>query len=177
MTLTKSKYYFEALDYYPYNLAECLEALNYALSYDPEDADSLCLMGRIYSEMLNDYEKAKLYFGEALQCDVTNLNTPRYYIKCLLDNEDLDEAEKLIEYSLKIKGIDKCRILIQKSYLFEIKMDFKKALELLKEAKGFAYDQQMLDFLKSKEKFIKEKIPKKRKGITKRKNSKKKETN
>jgi len=49
MTLTKSKYYFEALDNYPYSLPDCLEALNYALSYDPEDADSLCLMGRIYS--------------------------------------------------------------------------------------------------------------------------------
>lgn len=176
MILTKSKYYFEALDNYPYSLPDCLEALNYALSYDPEDADSLCLMGRIYSEMLIDYEKSKLYFEEAMQCDVTNLNTPRYYIKCLLDNEDLDEAEKLIEFSLKIKGIDKCRILIQKSYLFEIKMAFKKALEFLKEAKNFAYDQQMLDFLKSIEKFIKEKIPKKNKAKTKRKNSKKKET-
>lgn len=176
MTLTKSKYYFEALDNYPYNLPDCLEALNYALSYEPEDADSLCLMGRIYSEMLYDYETAKRYFEEAMQCDVTNLNTPRYYIKCLLDNEDLDEAEKLIEYSLKIKGIDKCRILIQKSYLFEIKMAFKKALEFLKESKNFAYDQQMLDFLKSREKFIKEKMPKKNKAKTKRKNSKKKET-
>lgn len=47
MTLTKNKYYFEALDNYPYNLPDCLEALNYALSYDPEDADSLCLMGSI----------------------------------------------------------------------------------------------------------------------------------
>lgn len=58
MTLTKSKYYFEALDNYPYSLPDCLEALNYALSYDPEDPDVLCLMGRMYSEMLNDYEKA-----------------------------------------------------------------------------------------------------------------------
>ena len=107
MTLTKSKYYFEALDNYPYSLPDCLEALNYALSYDPEDADSLCLMGRIYSEMLDDYEKAKLYFEEAMQCDVTNLNTSKYYIKCLLDNEDFQEAEKLINYSLKIKGIDR----------------------------------------------------------------------
>lgn len=177
MTLTKSKYYFEALDNYPYSLPDCLEALNYALSYDPEDADSLCLMGRIYAEQLNNYETAKRYFEEAMQCDVTNLNTPKYYIKCLLDNEDLEAAEKLIEYSLKIKGIDRCRILIQKSYLFEIKMDFKKALETLKEANNFAFDQSMLDFLKSKEKLIKEKMPKKRKTRSKVKSNKKKETN
>lgn len=114
-----------------------------------------------------------MYFEEAMLCDVNNVNTPKYYIKCLLDNEDLDEAEKLSEYALKIKGIDKCRILIQKSYLFEIKMDFKSDLETLKEAKNFAYDQQMLDFLKSKEKSIKEKMQKKPRG----KSNKKKETN
>lgn len=169
MTLTKSKYYFEALDNYPYSLPNCLEALNYALSYDPEDADSLCLMGRIYSEMLIDYEKAKLYFEEAVQCNVTNLNTPQYYIRCLLDNEDLEEAEKMIEYSLKIKGIDKCRILIQKSLLFEIRLEYTKALAPLKEAKTFAYDQAMIDFLKNREKFVKAKMPKKQKKKTTKK--------
>lgn len=169
MTLTKSKYYFEALDNYPYSLPDCLEALNYALSYDPEDADSLCLMGRIYSEMLTDYEKARLYFEEAMQCNMTNLSVPQYYIKCLLDNEDLEEAEKLIEYALKIKGIDKCRILIQQSLLFEIRLEYKKALEPLKKAKTFAYDQCMIDALKSREKFIKAKMPKKPKKKTKKK--------
>ena len=54
MNLTKNKYYFEALDFYPYNLPDCLEALNYALSYDSEDADALCLMGRIHSEVLKN---------------------------------------------------------------------------------------------------------------------------
>lgn len=169
MTLTKSKYYFEALDNYPYSLPDCLEALNYALSYDPEDTDSLCLMGRIYSEMLIDYEKAKLYFQEAMQCNMANLNTPQYYIRCLLDNEDLDEAEKLIEYSLGIKGIDRCRILIHQSLLFEIRLDYKKALEPLKNAKTFAYDQEMMDLLKNREKFIKEKMPKKKKKGNKKK--------
>lgn len=175
MTLTKSKYFFEALDNYPYSLPNCLEALNYALSYDPEDADSLCLMGRIYSEMLTDYETAKLYFEEGMQADITNLNIPQYYIKCLLDNEDLDEAEKLIGYALKIKGIDKCKILIQQALLFEIRLEYKKAIESLKKAKTFAYGQTMIDFLKNREKFIKAKMPKKpKKKITKTK--KKKET-
>lgn len=164
MTLTKSKYYFEALDNYPYSLPDCLEALNYALSYDPEDADSLCLMGRIYSEMLTDYEKAKIYFEEAMQCDVANLNTPLHYIKCLLDNEDLEEAEKLITYALKIKGIDKARILIQKSLLLEIRCEYKKALESLDEAKKYSYNQNMVDFLKARIKFVKNKIIKPKKN-------------
>ncbi|XJR87409.1 hypothetical protein ACH34I_08880 [Elizabethkingia anophelis] len=46
MKSTKNKYYFEALDHYPYSIPDCVEALNYALSYDPQDADSLCLMAR-----------------------------------------------------------------------------------------------------------------------------------
>ena len=161
MTLTKNKYYFEALDNYPYSLPDCLEALNYALSYDPEDADSLCLMGRIYSEILMDYEKAKLYFDEAMYHNVSNLNTPQYYIKCLLDNEDLDEAEKLIEYALKIKGIDKSRILIHKSLLFEIRLEYRKALKPLKEARKYSYNKEMIDILEERVKFIKSKMPKK----------------
>ncbi|MGO4708507.1 tetratricopeptide repeat protein [Chryseobacterium sp. 2TAF14] len=168
MTLTKSKYYFEALDNYPYSLPDCLEALNYALSYDPEDADSLCLMGRIYSEMLIDYEKAKLYFEEAMQCDVTNLNTPKYYIKCLLDNEDLQEAEKLIEYSLKIKGIDKATLWFYRALLSEKRGSFNNALKFLDQASKYCFNQYSLDIVKDRKKFIKSKMPKK--------NKKKKET-
>jgi tetratricopeptide (TPR) repeat protein len=160
MTLTKSKYYFEALDNYPYSLPDCLEALNYALSYDPEDADSLCLMGRIYSEMLIDYEKAKLYFEEAMQCDVTNLNVPQYYIKCLLDNEDFHEAEKLIQYSLKIKGIDKSAIWFHRSLLSEKRGSLTNALKFLKVAEKYCFTSCNLDLVRERKKFIKSKMPK-----------------
>lgn len=163
MTLTKNRYYFEALDNYPYSLPDCLEALNYALSYDPEDADSLCLMGRIYSEMLNDYEKAKLYFEEAMQCDVTNLNTPQYYIKCLLDNEDLHEADKLIAYSLKIKGIDKVTLWLHRSLLSEKRGSFANAIRFLNEAEKYCFTEYSLDQVKDRRKFIKSKMPKKSK--------------
>jgi len=160
MTLTKSKYYFEALDNYPYSLPDCLEALNYALSYDPEDADSLCLMGRIYSEMLTDYNKAKLYFEEAMQCDMTNLNVPQYYIKCLLDNEDLNEAEKLISYSLKIKGIDRSIILMHRSLLSEKRGSLANALKFLKEAEKYCFTPCSLELVKERKKFIQSKKPK-----------------
>ncbi|ROH96224.1 tetratricopeptide repeat protein [Chryseobacterium daecheongense] len=166
MTLTKNKYYFEALDNYPYSLPDCLEALNYALSYDPEDADSLCLMGRIYSEMLNDFEKAKLYFEEAMQCDMTNLNVPQYYIKCLLDNEDLREAEKLIEYSLKIKGIDKSIIWLYRSLLSEKRGSFSNALKFLNEAEKYCFTIYSLDLVRDRKKFIKSKMPKKKQNKT-----------
>lgn len=159
MTLTKNKYYFEALDYFPYNMSECLDALNYALSYEPEDADSLCLMGRVYSEVLKDYETGKKYFEEAMQSNIANVNTPKFYIECLLSNEDYEEAEKLIEYALKMKGIDKAEILNCKSLLFERKGDHKKALEILKEARTFSYCRSTLDILEDREKLVQEKMP------------------
>lgn len=171
MTLTKSKYYFEALDHYPYNLPDCLEALNYALSYDPEDADALCLMGRIYSEMLSDYEKAKCYFEEAMQYNVTNVNTPQYYIICLLNNEDLQEAEKLIEYSLKIKGVDKATLWMYRSMLSEKRGSLVNALKFLTQAEKYCFTECSLSNIKSRKKFIKSKMPKKIK-IKKKKETK-----
>ncbi len=174
MNLTKNKYYFEALDNYPYNLQDCLEALNYALAYEPEDADALCLMGRIYAEQLRNYETAKLYFEEALRSDLNNVTVPEHYIKCLLNNEDYAEAEKLIAFALEIKSIDKANILYYKSLLYERKSDFKNALKLIKEAKNYCFNQGCSDFLKDREKFVKSKMPKtKSKPKTK---AKKKET-
>lgn len=172
MTLTKNKYYFEALDNYPYYLSECLEALSYALSYDPEDPDSLCLMGRIHSEIVKDYETAKSYFAEAMQYNVTNINTPQHYIKCLLENEDLEEAGKLIAYAMKIKGIDKYKILTQQSILNERRLEFKKAQVSLREARKYARDQSMLDLLKTRQKFIKS-LTENKKKITGKKKKKK----
>ncbi len=163
MTLTKSKYYFEALDNYPYSLPDCLEALNYALSYDSEDADSLCLMGRIYCEQLQNYETAKRYFEEAMQCDVLNLNTPQYYIKCLLDNEDFEEAEKLINYALRIKGIDKATIWLYRSLLSEKRGSLINALKFLKDAEKYCFTEYSLNMIKERRKFIKSKMPKRKK--------------
>lgn len=161
MTLTKSKYYFDALDFYPYNLAECIEALNYALAYDPEDADALCLMGRIYSEQLKNYELAKQYFEEAMLCDVSNLNVPQYYISCLLINEDYHEAEKLINYSLKIKGIDKSNLWFYRALLSEKRGSFTNALKFLKQAEKYCFNSHSLDFVKNRKKFVKSKMEKK----------------
>lgn len=162
MNLTKNKYYFEALDCYPYNLPDCLEALNYALSYDSEDADALCLMGRIYSEVLKDYEKAKGYYEEAMLFDVTNINTPHYYISCLLENEDLNEAEKLISYALKIKGIEKSNLWLQRSLLSEKRGSFFNALKFLKEAEKHCFTTCNLEMVKDRKSFLKSKYSNKK---------------
>ena len=163
MNLTKSKYYFEALDWFPYNLSECLEALNYALSYDPEDSDALCLMGRIYSEELKNFEKAKIYFEEAMLHEITNINTPKYHILCLINNDDLDEAEKLIEYSLRLKGIEKSILIYYRSMTSEKRGSFSNALKFLEDAEKYCFNETSFDLIKDRKKFIKSKMSKKKK--------------
>ena len=163
MNLTKNKYYFEALDFYPYNLPDCLDALNYALSYDSEDADALCLMGRIHSEVLKNYEKAKEFFEEAMMFDVSNVNTPQYYIACLIENEDFAEAEKLITYALKIKGMEKSTLGIYRAMISERRGSLKNALKFLKEAEKNAFTSCSLEMVNERKKFVKSKLTKKRK--------------
>ena len=100
-------YLFKALDAYPYDLEEAVEALTYALSYDDKNTDALCLMGRVYAENLKDYEKAKEYYADALAENVNAFSVYPYYIDVLLWNEDFDEAAKLIDFALTVKGSDK----------------------------------------------------------------------
>ncbi|OPC19382.1 hypothetical protein BAX95_11915 [Elizabethkingia meningoseptica] len=161
MNLTKNRYYFEALDNYPYCIQECVEALNYALSYNPEDADTLCLMGRLHAEVLKDYETAKAYFSEAMKYDLMNISIPHFYISCLLSNEDYEEAEKLIAYALKLKGVNKAGILLHHAVLMERKGNIKKALKIVTKAREVSFDQNMMNLLEERKKFLKGKKSKK----------------
>ena len=47
-----NNYLFKALDAYPYDLEETIEALTYALSYDEKNTVALCLMGRVLCRKL-----------------------------------------------------------------------------------------------------------------------------
>ncbi len=98
-----------------------------------------------------------------MQCDVTNLNTPQYYIKCLLDNEDFHEADKLIAYSLKIKGIDKATLWLHRSLLSEKRRSFANAIKFLNEAEKYCFTEYSFNLVKDRKKFIKSKMPKKSK--------------
>lgn len=129
------KHLLNALDNYPYSLNETIESLEYALSYDDKNTMAICLMGRIYAEQLLDYETAKEYFSEALSYNIHALEVYPYYIDTLILNEDFEEAEKLIEFALTVKGLDKVNILFKKAWLKEVLRDFKSAKKVLKEIK------------------------------------------
>lgn len=129
------KYLFQALDNYPYWLEGTIESLDYALSYDDKNTTALCLYGRIHAEQLQDYEGAKNYFQQAISIDIHALEVYPHYIETLLLNEDFEEAQKLIDFALTIKGVKKVEIKLKLVSLLERELAFKKALKLLKKVK------------------------------------------
>ncbi|WP_231433695.1 hypothetical protein [Chryseobacterium sp. Leaf313] len=106
---------------------------------------------------------AKQYFDEAMLCDITNINIPQFYIGCLIANEDFTEAEKLIKYTLKMKGIDKSNIWFYRSLLSEKRGSYMNALKFLKHAEKYCFNSHSLDIVKNRKKFVKSKINKKSK--------------
>ena len=174
---TIDKYLFQALDNYPYSLEETIESLDYAFSYDAKNTMVLCLYGRIQTEQLWNYEEAKSYFQEALTINIHALEVYPHYIQTLILNEDYDEAQKLIDFALTIKGINKSEIYLKKSILFEAQLRFKEALTAIKNAKLYTLQFAFESDITEVEKRIKSKIDllkNKKKPKKSNKNSKKK---
>lgn len=170
-----NNYVLKAIDAYPYNLEETVENLNYALSYEKDNAYALFLMGRLQAEQFGDYEKAKHYYAEALANKLDFQKVYSHYILVLLWNEDYDEALKLIDFALTVKGVYKSEIHLYEGYVFECLQKYKKALKTLKHAKKLGYNNGYINFIDSEIKRIKNKMtPKKTKKTTCKKKKKKK---
>lgn len=171
---TVDKYLFQALDSYPYSLEETIESLDYALSYDDKNTMALCLYGQVLSDQLFKYEEAKEYFQQAISININAIEVYTFYIHTLILNEDYEEAVKLIDFALTIKGINKTEILLKKVMLLESQQEFKKALKAMKEAKlatlNSAYDYG----IEETEKRLNKKLDK---GSGKNKSDKKKKKN
>lgn len=174
-TNTHNIYLFKALDAYPYNMEETIESLNYALSYDPNNAEALFLMAKLYSYQLKDYETAKYYFEETMtrQMEMSKLYPDYIYVLTL--NEDYPEAQRLLDYALKVKGTDKGLMQYLQGQLFEAILEFKSAKKALKEAKKLSKNNDFTAFLNREIERVKNKIPKKKNKKCKKKRSKRKE--
>ena len=165
-----NNYLFQALDAYPYELEQTLEALNYALSYNPKDAHALWLMGRVYAEQLRDFEEAKKYFEEALvhQMELTKIYP--YYIQTMLWNEDYNEAQKVLNYAMTLKSSDKAWLQLLQGLLFERQVKFKEAKTAYKAAIKMATNNCFITHVEAELDRLKKKVkPKKKKKKTKNK--------
>lgn len=165
---TFDKYLFQALDNYPFNLVETIESLEYALSANDKNTMAICLMGRIYAEQLKDYETAKEYFSDAISINIHALEVYPHYIETLILNEDYEEAKRLIDFALTLKGISKTEILMKKVWLLETQKEFKTAKKVLKEIKLNVTTSYFDAYLEETTNRINSKIkPKKKKAETK----------
>jgi tetratricopeptide (TPR) repeat protein len=175
---TIDKYLFQALDSYPYSLEETIESLDYAFSYDSKNTMVLCLYGRIQAEQLTNFEDAKSYFQEALAINIHALEVYPHYLRTLILNEDYEEALKLADFALTVKGINKAGIFVQKAILLEVQLKFKAALKEIKSAKIYSIQHDYDSGISEIEKRIKDKIDllkgKKKKSEKSKKDSKKK---
>ncbi|NRD18681.1 hypothetical protein HNV08_01375 [Winogradskyella eckloniae] len=170
-----NNYVLKAIDAYPYELEETVENLNYALSYEADNAYALYLMGRLQAEQFGDYEKAKQYYAEALANKLDFHKVYSKYILVLMWNEDYQEAQKLIDYALTVKGLNKGEVYLFQGQLYEIHQKYKKALKALKLSKKHVYNNNFTSFIDSEIKRIKNKMkPKKTKKSENKKKKKKK---
>ena len=169
-----NNYVLKAIDAYPYDLEETVENLNYALSYEANNAYALYLMGRLQAEQLGDYEKAKQYYAEALANKMDFQKVYPKYILVLIWNEDYEEAQKLIDFAFTIKGLNKAEVWLRQGQLLENLQAHKKAIKALKKAKLFSCNDEFTGFINSEISRIKDKIKPKKKKSSKNKKAKKK---
>jgi len=168
-----NNYVIKAIDAYPYDLEETVENLNYALSYESNNAYALYLMGRLQAEQLGDFEKAKYYYAEALASKMDFVKVYPKYILVLIWNEDYEEAQKLIDFALTVKGLNKGDIYVLQAQLLECKQELKEALKTFKKAKLFIFNSSYSSYVDSEITRIKNKIkPKKKKTSKKKKKNK-----
>lgn len=153
-----NNYLIKALDYYPYNLEEALESLNYAMAYEENNPIALCLMGRVHLEIFKDYPLANSYFREALAANVDYLETYAYFLDCLLIQEEFEEMTKLLAFARKRKGIDRALLCYYEALLLEKQLKFKKAQKMIKEAMLLAQTTSFMSDLEEMKKRVEKKI-------------------
>ncbi len=125
------------------------------MSGDHNNAATLCLYGRVYAEQLQDYATAKTYFQDALAADIKAVFVYPYFVQLLIDFDENAEAEKLINFALTIKGIDK-PLVISKLILLKEKMaQYKEVKKWIGHLKSIVLNDDYQTFMNKTEARVK----------------------
>jgi len=169
-------YFFKAMDKYPYELEQTIENLNYAHSYDENNADVNWLMGQFHMNELMDYETAQFHFETALASNIDHIKSHYSLIWLCISTDEFEKAIKLIEFAESVKGIKKTYLHLYSAYIFEKQGNFKQAKKLLKKAiatticlNDLNFYKQIMSSLNYKMKLDKPKKKKKKKKGKKKK--------
>ncbi len=153
---------------------EASEAINYALSYEPNHIPSLVLMGEIQGNFLKDYELAFAYFERAMVENPRYAGTYPSYISFLIKIEAFEKAKKLIEFAGTLKESEKTVLLVLEATILERKQQYKEAIKQLKKAKQHSYSEDSMTDVEASIKRIQKKLPKKKKSENSKKKKQKK---
>lgn len=139
-------------------LTEGFEALNYALSSDPEHCQALCLLGYVYAELMMQYDKAFEIFDKVIQINPTHIEVYPLYAEHLIWAEEFERAEVLINFAFKMKRADLSNLYRCKALIMEVKEEYKNALQYLQKAKKHCYENRHITFLTFEESRIIDKL-------------------
>lgn len=153
MSIT-DQYIWSALDHYPFNLEMAAQSIAYALAYDESNIVALCLEGRMHAEQLQDYEKAKELYAQAIGHHLEAHIIYPHYVQACIWNEDFEEAKKLLAFALSMKGSKKIELLFLKVILHEKRLEFAEAKSTLKELKLIATSEEDFNKIESIKKRI-----------------------
>lgn len=160
-------YYLKALNLYPYQLDQVIEALNYAISYDNEHAGAHYLLGMLNMYQLGKYSEAENHFEKALAGDINHADTYYSYIELLIQLREYDKAQNLINYAYNVKGINVPRLRHSEGLIAEIQGYLYKAKEYMKLAYNGSYRKAERDYLKDEMDRVNAKIKSSKKSSAK----------
>lgn len=169
------QYYLKAAVAYPWRIADALENLNYALSYEDEHAQAWCLHGMIHMYSLKNYKKAQASFNNAMSSDLNYVDTYKHLTLLKIWIGEIEKASKIIDYAIKVEAMDKSTILGLKAMILEVQGKFKEAEGILKSARLVSLNCETIEWLNTISKRIKTKKKDRKKAASqsKRKSGKK----
>lgn len=126
---------------------EACESISYALSYDENHCPSLCLLGKIQAEYLSDFTSAFENFDTCIAADINYVDVYPLYARLLIWADELDRAMQLITFARKIKSVDTAQLFWCEAYINEIKGNYQKSIQLLKQAKAETFNDNYMYFL------------------------------
>ncbi|WP_196888981.1 hypothetical protein [Aureivirga sp. CE67] len=138
----------ELIKNYSYDLA--FKKLNEALELDSKNSQALNHLGWIYETKFKDYEKAEELYSLSIKYN-PKYSAP-YYNKLILFStlRRFDELEKLFTKAVKIPGINLTKVYLEAAIMYELKKDFRKAIEYYKKSINSSLSSKEIDrYIKS----------------------------
>lgn len=152
------QYYIKALDVYPYNLEYVMEHLQYALSYEEDHAQAVCLLGQIYMYQIKDYAYAIECLTRALHFDPNYPDTYKHLSQLHAWMGQYEQSEALIRQGMQVSGMDQFSLLRILALSHEYRGMLKQAKKIFRKAGIMAMTTENIDEKASDIKRVKCKI-------------------